>query len=97
MLENKEYLENLLEEKKYKEAQIELNKLNSTDVAELLEDIEPKEIIKIFKLLDKDKAAEVFTYLPVEQETDVIGLLSDKEAVYLLNEMYADDAVDLLR
>lgn len=89
-------VEELLEEKKYKEAKLALNKLNSSDVAELLEDIEPKEIIKIFKLIDKDKAADVFAYLPVEQESEIIGLLSDKEAVSLLDDMYADDAVDLL-
>ena len=91
-----EELENLLEEKKYKEAKIALNKLNSSDVAELLEDIEPKEIIKIFKLIDKDKAAEVFAYLPVEQESDILSLISDKEAVALIDDMYADDAADLL-
>ena len=91
-----ESVEKLLEEKKYKEAKIELNKLNSSDVAELLEDIDSKEIIKIFRLINKDKAAEVFAYLPVEQETEIIGLLTDKEAVSLLDDMYADDAVDLL-
>ena len=91
-----EEVEKLLEEKKYKEAKMALNKLNSSDVAELLEDIEPKEIIKIFKLMDKDKVADAFAYLPVEKESEVIGLLSDKEAVFLLDDMYADDAVDLL-
>lgn len=93
MLEN---VNKLLEEKKYKEAKIELNKLNSSDVAELLEDIDLKEAIKIFRLINKDKAAEVFAHLPVEQETEIISLLSDKEAVSLLDDMYADDAVDLL-
>ena len=89
-------LEKLLDEKKYKEAQVEINNLNSSDVAELLEDIDSKEIIKIFGLMNKDKAAEVFTYLPVDQETEVLSLLGDKEAVNLLNEMHTDDAVDLL-
>lgn len=89
-------LEKLLEEKKYKEAKIELNKLNSSDVAEILEDIDSKEVIKIFKLIDKDKAADVFAYLPVEQESEILSLISDKEAVSLLDDMYADDAADLL-
>lgn len=91
-----ERVEKLLNEKKYKEAKIELNELNSSDVAELLENIESTEVIKVFKLINKDKAAEVFAYLPIEQETDIISLLSDKEAVYLLDEMYTDDAADLL-
>ncbi len=91
-----ESVEQLLEEKKYKEAKVELNNLNSSDVAELLEDIDSKEVVKIFKLINKDKAAEVFAYLPVEQETEIIALLSDKEAVSLLDDMYADDATDLI-
>ena len=91
-----EEVEKLLEEKKYKEAKIELNKLNSSDVAEILEDIDSKEVIKIFKLINKDKAADVFAYLPVEQESEIIGLLSDKDAVSLIDDMYADDAADLL-
>lgn len=91
-----ERVKELLEEKKYKEAKVELNKLNSSDVAELLEDIDSKEIVKVFRLINKDKAAEVFSYLPVEHETELISLLSDKEAVSLIDEMYTDDAVDLL-
>lgn len=91
-----ERVKELLEEKKYKAAKIELNKLNSSDVAELLEDIDAKEIVKVFRLINKDKAADVFSYLPIEHETELISLLSDKEAVSLIDEMFADDAVDLL-
>ena len=93
MLEN---VEELLEEKKFKEAQKELNSLNSSDVAEFLENVDSDDILKVFRLIDKDKAAEVFAYLPVDQETELISLLSDKEAVSLIDQMYSDDAVDLL-
>lgn len=92
-----ESVEELLNQKKYKEVKDELNKLNSSDVAELLENIaDPKEIIKVFRLINKDNAAEVFAYLPVEEETEIISLLTDREAVSLLDDMYADDAVDML-
>ena len=46
-----EELEKLLDEKKYKEAKLQLNKLNISDVAELLEDIETKEVSNIYALL----------------------------------------------
>lgn len=91
-----ERVEKLLKDKKYKEAKVELNKLNNSDIAELLEDLDSKEIVKVFKLINKDKAADVFAYLPVEHETELLSLLSDKEAVSLIDEMYADDATDLL-
>ena len=91
-----ERVKELLEEKNYKAAKVELNKLNSSDVAELLEDIDAKEIVKIFRLINKDKAADVFSYLPVEHETELIGPffqgfrgigeLEDKRVLILIDE-----------
>ena len=91
-----EELLKLIDEKKYKEVNNKLKEINEADIAEILEDLEDQELIKIFKLIDKDKAADVFSNLPVEKETELIALLTDKEAVALLNEMYTDDAVDLI-
>ena len=68
-----ERVEELLKERKYKAAKVELNNLNSSDVAELLEDMDSKEVLRVFRLINKDKAAEVFSYLPVEHETEFKG------------------------
>ncbi len=92
----KERVELLIEERKYKELKDILSKLNISDVAEILEDVKPQELVKIFRLFKKDDAAEVFAYLPVEIETELVNLFTDKEAASLIDEMYADDATDLL-
>lgn len=91
-----ERVEELIEAKQYKKAKEELKDINVVDIAEFLENIEEKELIKIFKLIDKDKAADVFSNLSIEKETELISLLTDKEAVNLLDEMFADDAADLI-
>ena len=91
-----ERVEELIEKKQYKKAKEELANVNVVDIAEFLEDVEEKELIKIFKLIDKDKAADVFSNLSIEKETELISLLTDKEAVSLLDEMFADDAADLI-
>lgn len=91
-----ERVEELIEAKQYKKAKEELRNVNVVDIAEFLEDVEEKELIKIFKLIDKDKAADVFSNLSIEKETELISLLTDKEAVNLLDEMFADDAADLI-
>ena len=91
-----ERVEELIEKKQYKKAKEELANVNVVDIAEFLEDVEEKELIKIFKLIDKDKAADVFSNLSIEKETELISLLTDKEAVNLLDEMFADDAADLI-
>ena len=51
---------------------------------------------KIFRLLPKSLAADVFSYLPIELEQDIIVALSDKEAGHILDNLNADDAADLI-
>ena len=91
-----EEIEELIKEKNYKKLKEELGKINNFDLAELIEDLKRDEAIKVFSLMEKDKAAEVFANLPVEIEAKLITVLTDKEAVDLLNQMYADDAADLV-
>lgn len=91
-----EEIEELVKEKKYKKLREELAKINSFDLAELIEDLKKEEAIKVFSLIEKSKAADVFSNLPVEIEAELISVLTDKEAVSLLNQMYADDAADLV-
>ena len=41
-------------------------------------------------------AADLFAELPLSVETEVLSKLTDKEAVLIINEMFADDAADVL-
>ena len=89
-------IEILIEEKKYSELKKELIKLNKAEIAEILENLNELELITIFRLLPKDLAALVFSYLSIENEQVIIKALSDKEAAQIIDNMYADDATDLI-
>ncbi|MDE7232261.1 MAG: magnesium transporter, partial [Lachnospiraceae bacterium] len=45
-----------------------IKELNDADIADYLEEMEEEEVIKIFRILPKDKAADVFSYLEIDQQ-----------------------------
>ena len=93
MIEN---IEKLIEEKKYYEIKKQLIKMNEHDIAEILEELSEIERVRLFRLLPKDLAADVFAYFETDTQTSLISLLSDAEAVNIIEEMATDDATDLI-
>ena len=87
----------LLLEKKYSEIKQDINNLNSADIALLFEELEEKtQISVLFKLLSKDVAAEVFSYLSHDRQQMLIECFSDKEIASIVKDLYVDDAVSFL-
>ena len=86
----------MLEDKKYATLRDILITMNPIDVAGLFSDLEEKQIPLLFRLLPKELAAETF----VEMETDAQELLirgfSDNELREVLDELYVDDAADIV-
>ena len=62
----------------------------------MLEDMEEEEMLRVFRILPKDLAAEVFSYMEVDSEQYVITSLSDKDAAAIVDHLMADDATDLM-
>lgn len=91
----KELIE-LVETKQYTRLRQELSDLNDADIAAFLEALEEEEMLKIFRILPKALAADVFSYLPIEDQQVIITSLSDREAANIINNLMADDATDLL-
>ncbi len=89
------YLQKLIEEKKANELKNELMKLDEFDIASFLSDLPDEKIIKVFRLLPKDMATDVFVNLDDEKKTNLINSLSQKEAKQIIEDMYTDDAADL--
>ena len=85
----------LLEEKKYSNVKNELEKLNEVDIAELFDEISREDTLRLFRLLNKDVAADVFSYMDTPMQQRIIELISDKELQDVLADMYLDDTVDL--
>lgn len=92
ILDRLETLEKLLEERKLGELK-ELLTGHPADIAEILENMSPSRRILIFRLLPKDKAVEVFEYLDVEDQSELLSSFSDQHIVSMVNEMSPDDRV----
>jgi len=90
-----EMLMGLVEERKFRALREILIEMNEVDIAEFLDELDVEQEILVFRLLPKDLAAEVFSYLEEDQEK-LIGALSDKELREVLDELYLDDTVDLI-
>lgn len=89
-------LEELLEGKQYTRLRQYLAEFNEADIAGLMEHLEEEDMLKVFRILPKDLAAEVFSYLDVDNQQMIIISLTDREAANIINNLMADDAVDLL-
>lgn len=92
----KNILLELLTDKKYLELKKGLSEYNSVDLAELLLDMEDKDLAFVFRMIDKDKAAEVFSYMDDDQRQVLLQSFTSQEIRLILDAMYTDDAVDLL-
>ena len=73
-----------------------IQELNDADIADYMEDMEDEEVIKIFRILPKDMAADVFSYLEIDRQQSIITSLSDKDAARIIDNMMSDDAKELM-
>ncbi len=90
-------IKELLEKRQYHQIRELLADYNEADIAEVIETIDNKEdVVRLFRLLPKDNAAEVFSYIPVEYEQMIIESLTTREIGQIMNDLYSDDAVDML-
>lgn len=92
----KEQIILLLENKEYKRVQGLLNGLNPANIAEILEDLDSNALLVAFRLLTKDNAVEVFSFLTNATQEKIISVITEKEVKSLVDELYFDDMIDLL-
>ena len=89
-------LQKMLEDKKYATLRDILVTMNPSDIAALFSNLEEKQIPLMFRLLPKEQAAETFVEMePDAQELLILGF-SDNELKAVLDELYVDDAADLV-
>ena len=63
----REEIEQLIEGRQYNELRKELIDLNEADIASIMEDVPKEERLRIFRLLKKDVAADVFSYQKLKE------------------------------
>ena len=86
----------MLEDKKYATLRDILATMNPSDIAGIFEGLEDKQIPLLFRLLPKELAAETFVEMESEAQELLIRGFSDNELKEILDELYADDAADLV-
>ena len=93
---NKDIFVKLLQQRQYKAVRSILDVMNEVDIASLLSELDDKELALAFRLIPKDKAAEVFANMESSMQTYLVEMFSEKELKELLDDLYMDDTVDIL-
>ena len=97
MEEKKELILELLKNKKITELSNQIKECNPADIALFFDDIPSDEdIIILFRILPKELAAETFVDMDPDMQELLIKAFSDKELKAVIEELYVDDAVDLI-
>ncbi|MBR2759720.1 MAG: magnesium transporter [Solobacterium sp.] len=86
----------LLKNKQYAALRGKAQDMNEADLAAVMEQMEDEDMLKMFRLFPKGLAADVFAMLDVESQQYIITSLSDREAGQIIDNLYADDAANLL-
>lgn len=93
---NKKIFMDLLARKEFKAIRSILDVMNAVDIALLLSELKDRELALAFRLIPKEKAADVFSNMNNSMQTYLVEMFTEKELRELLDDLYLDDTVDLL-
>lgn len=93
---NLDRINKLLDKKDYTKIRDIFKEVDEVDIADILDEYDAKTTLLLFRLLPKEKAADVFAYLSVEQKTQISMLVSDSELVAIIDDLFFDDKIDYL-
>ena len=87
----------LLDERKFIQVRKLIQEMNVVDIAYYIGEIgnDPRAIL-LFRLLPKEMAAEVFSYLEHDEQQKIVEGITDKELAGILDELFLDDTVDFI-
>ncbi|MCR5734957.1 MAG: magnesium transporter [Lachnospiraceae bacterium] len=86
----------LIDARQYTKLRSELMEWNEADIAAVIEELPNEDRLKIFRILPKNMAADVFAYLDLDTEQTIITSVNEREAANIINNLMADDATDLM-
>ena len=92
----KQIILDLLTERKFSELKPLVSDMNEVELANIFEELEGEQRIIFFRILPKGLAAETFVELETDTKRQLLDALTDKELGEVINEMFADDTVDLI-
>ncbi|MFR5875754.1 MAG: magnesium transporter [Eubacterium sp.] len=91
-----EEIEALYDRKEFSKIKQMLGELNPADIAVIFENFPNNQRLLLFRLLAKEEAADTFVELDNDTQEALIHAFSDNELKDVLDEMYLDDAVDVI-
>ncbi|MPM10983.1 Magnesium transporter MgtE [bioreactor metagenome] len=86
----------LVESKKYSALRDILTTMNPADIAAIFSYLAKEKLPLLFRLLPKELAAETFVEMDSDAQELLIRGFSDNELKEVVNELYVDDAVDIV-
>lgn len=87
----------MLQERRYRDLKEAMAEMNEVDIAQFIIDLKPEEYAIIaFRALPKELAADVFSNLEADIQEAIINAITDKELAEIMDDLYVDDAVDML-
>lgn len=93
---NKDIFMKLLMAREFKAVRSILNVMNSVDIAAVLSELSGRELVLAFRLIPKDKAADVFANMNNTMQSYLVEMFTEKELKAIVDELFMDDTVDLL-
>ena len=91
-----EKIKELIANKDFKTLKTFLDDANNVDISECINDLNDEEMAIAFRILPKDDAADVFAYLDSDVQEKLVNLMSDSEIKDIIDELFVDDAAELI-
>lgn len=85
-----------IEKRDFRALKEALQEFHPQDIVDLLRTMEPADRLILFRLLAKDRAAEVFAFLEFEEQKDLLSRFTEQNLKEIIVEMSPDDRTDLL-
>jgi len=89
-------IKQLLEEKRYAELKEKIKDMQIQDIAEIVDELDTKNAIILFRLLPKEIAADVFSYLSSERQSEISMMIDENELNEIVSDLFFDDKIDFL-
>lgn len=89
-------IKQLLSEKRYGELKEKIKDMQIQDIAEIVDELDTKNAIILFRLLPKEIAADVFSYLSSERQGEISMMIDENELNEIVNDLFFDDKIDFL-
>ncbi len=96
ILELKEQIFELIENRRFVQLKQILSEMQPADIAEIFDEAKDKDIPVLFRILPKELAADVFVEFDTDRQELLVNAFSDNELKEVLDELFMDDAADIV-